>query len=104
MATVAASGARIGSQTSYQSSFAWRDLGTPRGGRRTVPMRSPSPGALGVPRRTIRTAILPANREDEHDGDHQQHERQEEARVGAKRGDVGVDGPDVRSQALDLLL
>lgn len=33
-------------------------LGTPRGGRRTVPMRVPSSGARGVPRRTMRKDMV----------------------------------------------
>ena len=36
--------------------FAAPGRGTPRGGRRTVPMRSPSPGWRGVPSRTTRSA------------------------------------------------
>src|SRR5262245_20458796 len=47
-------GARVGNHTSYQSSFENRALGTPRGGRRTVPMRAPSPFRRRVPRRTMR--------------------------------------------------
>lgn len=42
-------GARFGSQTSYQSSAAYRLLGTPRGGRRTVPRRTPSSLRRGLP-------------------------------------------------------
>ena len=52
-------GARLGNQTSYQSSAAKRLFGTPRGGLRTVPMRSPSSRACGVPSRTMRTAMRP---------------------------------------------
>ena len=52
---VAALGASCGNQTSYQSSAAKRDFGTPRGGRRTVPIRRPSPGRRGAPSRTMRT-------------------------------------------------
>src|SRR5205085_647078 len=50
-------GDRLGSQTSYQFCAANCDLGTPRGGRRTVPNRRPSSRYLGVPNRTILTAI-----------------------------------------------
>ena len=50
-------GARLGNHTSYQLPDANCALGTPRGGRRTVPMRSPSSFALGVPSLTIRIAI-----------------------------------------------
>ena len=50
-------GARFGNQTSYQLSAAKRSFGTPRGGRRTVPMRSPSPATRGVPSLTMRTAM-----------------------------------------------
>src|SRR5262245_55158964 len=52
--TAAADGDKFGYQTSYQFADANFDLGTPRGGRRTVPIRSPSPAARGVPRRTTR--------------------------------------------------
>jgi hypothetical protein len=51
-------GARFGSQTSYQFCDAYSLLRTPRGGRLTVPMRSPSPLNLSVPRRTIRIAMI----------------------------------------------
>ena len=50
-------GARFGNHTSYQSSAANRALGTPRGGLRTVPMRSPSFGARLEPSRTILTVM-----------------------------------------------
>jgi hypothetical protein len=50
-------GARFGNHTSYQSCEANADFGTPRGGRRTVPMRRPSFFALGVPNLTTRTAM-----------------------------------------------
>ena len=53
----AALGASVGSQTSYQSSLANFVFGTPRGGRRTVPRRRPSPLRRVVPNRTIRIAI-----------------------------------------------
>src|SRR4051812_43835150 len=36
------------------SRAAYSDLGTPRGGRRTVPSRTPSSGLRGLPRRTMR--------------------------------------------------
>jgi hypothetical protein len=42
---VSADGARLGYQTSYQFCEANSVFGTPRGGRRTVPMRRPSPGS-----------------------------------------------------------
>ena len=42
-------GARLGNHTSYQFCFENCAFGTPRGGRRTVPIRSPSRGARGVP-------------------------------------------------------
>src|SRR5215468_8240904 len=51
-------GARLGNQTSYQFWDANLDLGTPRGGRRTVPMRKPSSFALGVPSLTMRMAMV----------------------------------------------
>src|SRR3972149_8552656 len=38
------------------SRAAYSLFGTPRGGRRTVPTRAPSPGVRGVPSRTIRMA------------------------------------------------
>ena len=50
-------GASSGNHTSYQSSAAKRDFGTPRGGRRTVPMRVPSPALRGEPRRTMRMGM-----------------------------------------------
>src|SRR5213082_2025187 len=50
-------GARSGSHTSKKSRAAYCSLRTPRGGRRTVPMRRPSPRSRGVPSCTIRTAI-----------------------------------------------
>ena len=53
----AALGANVGNQTSYQSSLANLAFGTPRGGRRTVPMRSPSPRRRVLPSRTILMAI-----------------------------------------------
>ena len=37
-------------------------FGTPRGGRRTVPSRSPSPAARGVPRRTMRMLMVTSSR------------------------------------------
>src|SRR5262245_18837323 len=54
-------GARFGNHTSNQLSAEYRVLGTPRGGRRTVPILMPSSGCLGVPSRTIRmdTVIRP---------------------------------------------
>jgi hypothetical protein len=42
---------------SYQLPEENSDFGTPRGGLRTVPMRSPSSFALGPPSLTIRIAI-----------------------------------------------
>jgi hypothetical protein len=50
-------GARLGNQTSYQFCEENLDLGTPRGGRRTVPMRKPSSFARGLPSLTMRMAI-----------------------------------------------
>src|SRR5207248_593126 len=41
-------GARSGSHTSKKSRAAYCSLRTPRGGRRTVPMRRPSPRSRGV--------------------------------------------------------
>jgi hypothetical protein len=46
-------GARFGNQTSYQSRVENCAFGTPRGGRRTVPILVP--GRRGLPRRTTRT-------------------------------------------------
>ena len=57
--TVSAAGARFGSHTSYQLPDANAAFGTPRGGRRTVPMRKPSCGNRAVPSRTILMAIAP---------------------------------------------
>src|SRR5262245_30224967 len=54
---VAGLGARFGNHTSYQSCDANSLFGTPRGGRRTEPMRVPSFAALRSPNRTTRTAI-----------------------------------------------
>src|SRR5439155_22387698 len=50
-------GASSGSHTSKKFRRAYWSLRTPRGGRRTVPVRRPSPRSRGVPSRTIRTAI-----------------------------------------------
>jgi hypothetical protein len=50
-------GERLGNQTSYQFCEANLDLGTPRGGRRTVPMRRPSFFARGVPSLTMRMGM-----------------------------------------------
>jgi hypothetical protein len=50
-------GARLGSQTSYQFCVANSDFGTPRGGRRTVPMRWPSPGLRALPSCTTRMTM-----------------------------------------------
>ena len=47
-------GARFGNHTSYQFCDANMVLGTPRGGRRTVPMRVPSPSTRGLPSLTTR--------------------------------------------------
>src|SRR5690606_23391800 len=55
--TSSALGERLGNQTSYQSCVANSDFGTPRGGRRTVPMRRPSFFVRGVPRRTMRMVM-----------------------------------------------
>jgi hypothetical protein len=55
--TASTEGASSGSQMSYQFCRACSAFGTPRGGRRTVPMRRPSPRA----RRTetdVRTAMM----------------------------------------------
>jgi len=38
-----------------------QNFGTPRGGRRTVPIRKPSPGFRGVPSLTMKMAINPPN-------------------------------------------
>jgi hypothetical protein len=51
-------GARLGNQTSYQFCEANLDLGTPRGGRRTVPMRKPSFFALELPSLTMRMGMV----------------------------------------------
>ena len=51
-------GARLGNQTSYQFCEANLDLGTPRGGRRTVPMRKPSLAFRGEPSLTIVIAMV----------------------------------------------
>lgn len=48
-------GARFGNQTSYQFCDENSAFGTPRGGRRTVPMRRPSPSILLLPSLTMRT-------------------------------------------------
>jgi hypothetical protein len=55
-------GARFGNHTSYQFCFENCAFGTPRGGRRTVPIRVPSLGSRGVPRRTTRTLIATLQR------------------------------------------
>src|SRR5580765_3395935 len=55
-------GARFGNHTSYQFRVANSVFGTPRGGRRTVPMRMPSPGVLWLPNRTTRTAMAHSHR------------------------------------------
>src|SRR5258706_9324380 len=55
---VARLGARFGYHASYQSRAANCDFGTPRGGRRTVPMRRPSDLARGVPRLTTRATMI----------------------------------------------
>jgi hypothetical protein len=55
--TVASLGESSGSHTSYQLSEANFAFGTPLGGRRTVPMRKPSPRSLGMPRRTTLAVI-----------------------------------------------
>src|SRR5260370_8612185 len=47
-------GARFGNQTSYQFCDANAFLGTPRGGRRTVPNRGPPPPAPPSPNLTTR--------------------------------------------------
>src|SRR5258708_1266463 len=47
----------VGNHTSYQFCGANLFLGTPRGGRRTVPMRMPSPSILLLPSLTTRIAI-----------------------------------------------
>src|SRR3989338_2446533 len=51
-------GARLGNHTSYQFCDANSDFGTPRGGRRTVPMRVPSFATLWLPSLTTRTTIF----------------------------------------------
>src|SRR5437763_1104515 len=61
---VATLGARVGNHTSYQFCELNFSLGTPRGGRRTVPMRVPSASCRGDPNRTIRTVIIVFGRED----------------------------------------
>jgi hypothetical protein len=53
MTAAARLGASVGNHTSYQSSFENRDFGTPRGGRRPVSILVPSPGARGLPSRTM---------------------------------------------------
>ena len=50
-------GARLGNQTSYQFCPANASLGTPRGGRRTVPIRMPSPSTRALPSLTTRTTM-----------------------------------------------
>src|SRR5574337_2064627 len=50
-------GARLGNQTSYQFRDENSALGTPRGGRRTVPMRVPSPSTRGLPSLITRTTM-----------------------------------------------
>src|SRR5438552_975276 len=57
-------GARFGNQTSYQFRVAYSVLGTPRGGRRTVPMRVPSPSALALPSLTTRTTTVASDSHD----------------------------------------
>jgi hypothetical protein len=56
--TVSMLGASTGSQTSKKFLEERWLVGTPRGGRRTVPIRNPSPGNRSLPRRTIWMAIL----------------------------------------------
>jgi hypothetical protein len=51
-------GDRFGYQTSYQSCDANSAFGTPLGGRRTVPIRVPSPSALGLPNLMTRMAMF----------------------------------------------
>ena len=51
-------GATFGSHTSHQFCDEYSLLGTPRGARLTVPMRSPSPLLISLPRRTIRIVIV----------------------------------------------
>eukprot|EP01137_Pigoraptor_chileana_P034650 Opistho-2@27513 len=58
---VSALGARLGYQTSYQFCAANCALGTPRGGRRTVPMRSPSSAPRALPSRTTRITMASAS-------------------------------------------
>lgn len=60
--TVSRLGARLGNQTSYQFRRVNSDFGTPRGGRRTVPMRRPSPSARGLPSRTTRITTVASGR------------------------------------------
>ena len=50
-------GARFGNQASYQFRAANCSLGTPLGGRRTVPIRVPSLSLLSLPSLTTRMAI-----------------------------------------------
>ena len=54
---VATLGARLGYHTSYQFSDANLAFATPRGGRRTVPMRRPSFFVRAVPSLTMRIAM-----------------------------------------------
>src|SRR5262245_50140298 len=54
---VATLGARVGNHTSNQFCFENCALGTPRGGRRTVPILVPSRGRRAVPRRTTLTLM-----------------------------------------------
>ena len=50
-------GARFGSQTSYQFCELNAVLGTPRGGRRTVPIRRPSPATRSLPSLNTRNVM-----------------------------------------------
>jgi hypothetical protein len=51
-------GARFGNQTSYQFFDANSVFGTPLGGRRTVPIRIPSPSIRSLPSLKTRTTML----------------------------------------------
>src|SRR5438552_3156314 len=86
-------GARFGNQTSYQFCDANAFLGTPRGGRRTVPMRGPSRSVLALPNLTTRTAIFVSCRLTGHDA-HAMSERGVDS--SARRADDGFDMVAIR--------
>src|SRR5438552_6431168 len=86
-------GARFGNQTSYQFCDANAFLGTPRGGRRTVPMRGPSRSALALPNLTTRIAIFSLLPVSGHDA-HAMSERGVDS--SARRADDGFDTITIR--------